>query len=193
MERRQLESKFFRRIKPQPDGSESVPARGDDDSQERGEADVDGGEAIQSHSRSHPDIEVAAGSERSGELEGVYASLCTPSILRGVEPDSTQTRSFWLLHLIVPSDNTDTSALPDYQPEVVHPDESLEPSTTADEKKSNSKSTASLTATLLREIRDSPGGFGLLKSVATSLCSVLDNCEVWPPSRTFDSQRLRLS
>ena len=177
----------------QPDGSESVSARGDDNSQEGGEADADGGEASQMHSYPHLDLEVAEGSGRSGELEGAYPSPSTPSILRGVGLDSTQTQSFRLLPIIIPSDNADTSALPDRRPEVVHPDESLEPSTTADEKKSNSKSTASPTAALLRGVRDSTGGFGLLKSVATFLCSVLDNCEVWPPSRTFDSRRLRLS
>ena len=77
--------------------------------------------------------------------------------------------------------------LPDHDPEVAHPDESLEPSTAADEKESNSKSTASATTELLRGVRDSAGGFGPLKSVARSLCSILDNCEVWPPSHTFDS------
>jgi len=82
------------------------------------------------------------------------------------------------LSLIVPSGNLDTPALPDHGPEVVRPDESLEPSAAADEENPNSKPTASPTAELLREVRDSPGGYGLLKSVAKSICSILDNCEV---------------
>jgi len=85
--------------------------------------------------------------------------------------------SFW---------NVETSALPDYGPEVVLPDETtLEPSAAADEKKSDYKRTASATAELLCGVRDSRGAFGPLKSVAGSLCIILDNCEVWPPSRTF--------
>jgi len=82
------------------------------------------------------------------------------------------------LYLIVLSNDVDTSAPPDHGPEVVRPDESLEPSAAADEEKSNSKPTASPTAELLREVRDSLGGYALLKFVAKSLCSILDNCEV---------------
>ena len=98
-----------------------------------------------------------------------------------------------MLSLTVPSENVDNPALPDHGPEVIRPAESLEPSAVVDKKKSNSKPTASPTAELLREVRDSPGGYGLLKSVAASLCSILDNCEVWPPSRTLVSQCLRSS
>jgi len=91
-------------------------------------------------------------------------------------------RSSHLLPLIVPSDNVFTPPVPDYGPEVVRPDETHEPSAAANEKKSDCKPAASATAELLRRVKDSLGGFGLLKSVATSLCSILDNCEVWPPS-----------
>jgi len=90
--------------------------------------------------------------------------------------------------LIVPSDNTDTTPLLGYGPEVVRPDQTVEQSAAADKKKSNYKSAASATAELLRGVRDSAGAFGPLKSVAGSLCFILDNCEVWPPSRTFDLQ-----
>jgi len=96
-----------------------------------------------------------------------------------------------LLPLIIPSDNIGTSVLPDCGPEVVRPDETLGPSAAEDEKKSNSKSTASATAELLRDMSGSTVGFGPLKSVARSLRSILDSCEVWPPSRTFGSQSLR--
>ena len=98
-----------------------------------------------------------------------------------------------LVILIAPSDHSsddiDTSALPD-GPGVVHPDETLEPGATVDEEESNCRSTASATAELLRGVRDSAGAFGPLKSVARSLCFILDNCEVWPPSRIFDPAML---
>ena len=175
-------------VRPQPDGPESVPARGSDNRQEGGEVDVDGGEASQKDSYPNPDIEVMVGSGRCGELEGVHSSPSTPSISRGTQSDSTWTRLFWLLSLIVPSDKVDTSALPDRGPEVICPDKSLEPNAAADEEKPNSKPTASPTAESLREVRDSPGGYGLLKSVAASLCSILDNCEVCSPSCTLVSR-----
>jgi len=74
---------------PQPDGPESVPARGNDNGQEGGEADVDRWEASQKDSHPHPDVEVAVGGAHGGELERVYPSPSTTSISRGVEPDST--------------------------------------------------------------------------------------------------------
>ena len=74
---------------PQPDGPESGPAPGSDGGQEGGETDVDGGEASLMDSHPYPDIEVAVGSEHSGELEGVYLSLSTPSISHDGKPDGT--------------------------------------------------------------------------------------------------------
>ena len=74
---------------PQPDGPESVPTRGSDNGQEEGETDVDGGEASQRDSHTHPDVEVAAGSGRGGELEGVHPSPTTPPISHGGKPDGT--------------------------------------------------------------------------------------------------------
>jgi len=74
---------------PQPDGPESVPARGDDNGQDGGEVDVDEGEAGQKDSHPRPDVEVAVGDVHGGELERVYPSPSTTSISRGVEPDST--------------------------------------------------------------------------------------------------------
>ena len=173
---------------PQPDGPESVPARGNDNRQEGVEAGVDGEEADQNDSHPCSDVEVAVGSGRSGELEAVDPSPSTPSISHGAEPGGTWTWLFWFLFLIALSDNVDTSALPNRGPEAVRPDESLEPGTAADEEKSNPKPMASPTAELLREVRDSPGGYGSLKSVAKSLCSILDSCEVWPPSRALVSR-----
>ena len=68
---------------------------------------------------------------------------------------------------------------PDHASEGIHPGENTEPSTAANEKKSDWKTTASATANLvLRGVRDSADAFGLLKSVAGGLCFILENCEV---------------
>jgi len=75
-------------------------------------------------------------------------------------------------------ENIDTSALPEHGPEAVRPAETLEPGVPVDEKESNPQCTASATAELLRGVRDSAGAFGPLKSVARSLCLILDNSEV---------------
>ena len=79
--------------------------------------------------------------------------------------------------MIVSSDNVDTFTPPDYGLEVVHPDETLEPSAAVD-KKSSRRFTASATSELLCGVRDSAGAFGPLKFIARSLCFILDNCEV---------------
>jgi len=73
---------------PQPDGPESVPARGGDVGQEGEGGDFDGGEPSQMHSHAYPDVEVAVGSGHGG-LEGVYSSPPTPSISYDGKPDST--------------------------------------------------------------------------------------------------------
>jgi hypothetical protein len=86
-----------------------------------------------------------------------------------------------MLHLIIHSDNVDTSTVPDHTPEGLRPNESAEPSTGVDEKKSNWKSTASATAKLLLlGVRDSADAFGPLKSVAGGLYFILENYEVRP-------------
>jgi len=180
----------FSTDRPQTDGPEPVTAHESDNGQERGKADVDGGEASQ-NLHPHPDVEVAVDSGRSGELEGVNPSPSTPSISDGERSDGTWTWSFWSPPLIVTPDNVGT-ALPDDGPGVVRPDETPEPSATADEKKSKSGSTvADAMVELLRGVRDSAGAFSPLRSVARSLCFILNSCEVWPPSRTFGSQCLR--
>ena len=85
-----------------------------------------------------------------------------------------------LVYLIVPSDNTDTPAVLDHVPEDLRSNESAEPNTAANEKKSSWRSTASATAKLvLRGVRDTADAFGPLKSVAGGLCFILENCEVW--------------
>jgi len=79
----------FSTDRPQSEEPESVPVRGSDDGKEGGKADIDGGEAGQRHSRPNPDVEVAVGSGCGEELEAVYPSPSTPSILRGGDSDST--------------------------------------------------------------------------------------------------------
>ena len=82
------------------------------------------------------------------------------------------------------TDNVDASIVSDHVPVPLHRDKSGKPSAAADENKSNWKSTASSTAKLLlRGVRDSADAFGPLKSVAGGLCFIVENYEVWSPSR----------
>ena len=76
-----------------------------------------------------------------------------------------------VLPLIAPLDNVDAST-------GLRPDESLQQNIAVDERKSHQKSTASATAELLRGVSDSASAFGPLKSIARSLCFILDNREV---------------
>ena len=171
-------------------GPEPVPEGGSENGKE-GEADVDGREDSQKHSMGSGPGKEGNGAD-GGTVEQVYPSPSTPSIPRGGNPDGACVRLLWLLPLIVPSDNVDTSTVPDHGPEVLRPDESAEPSAAAD-KKSNWASTASSTAKLLlRGVRDSSDAFGPLKSVASGLCFILENCEVWSPSYIRYPRRLQL-
>jgi len=151
-----------------------MPAGGDDDNQQRREVGIDEKEVSQSHLHLDPDVEVMVDSGTSREVEQVHPSPSTG------EPGSARTFSFQLLYLIVSSDNTDTSTVPDHTSEDICSNQSTEPNTAANENKWNWKSTASETAKLLlRGVRDSADTFPLLKSTARGLCFILDNCEVW--------------
>ena len=76
------------------------------------------------------------------------------------------------------------STVSDHVPATLHHNEGGEPSTAADENKSNWKSTVSAaTKLLLRGVRDTADAFGPLKSVAGGLCFILENCEVRFPFR----------
>jgi len=174
----------------QPAEPESVSAREGDNGQGGEVADVDGGETSQRHSHLHPDLEVGVESGRGRGPEGVHPSPSTPSISHGGKLDGTWTWPFWSLSLTIPSDNIDAPAIPDHGQDVVRPDESLEPGAAANEKKPSCKSAASATAELFRGVRDSTSAFGPLRSIARSLCLILDNYEVWPP-RTSGPQCLR--
>jgi len=81
--------------------------------------------------------------------------------------------------LTAPSDNADTSTIPDHMSEGFGASKSVQPSV-AVEKISSSKSTAPATAELLCGVRDSAGAFSPFKSVASSLNFILDNCKVCP-------------
>jgi len=173
-------SSMDRPLQPDIDEAESVPARGSENDQEKGEADISRREVSQ-----HPGVKVAVGSGcvRDGnddggqKVERGYISPSTASIPCREKPESTRTRLFWFLLLIILADNADTSATPEMA--VLRPYESAEPSASADEKKTSWKSNASAAAKLLlRGVRDSVDAFGPLKSVAGGLCFILENHEV---------------
>ena len=181
---------------PQPDEPESVPARGSKGDQEGGDVDFDRRELSQVHPHPHSDVEVEVGSGPNGEGDGVDGEKVeqvdpSPSAFptsHDGESDGMRTPLFQSMPLIVPSDDVGTPAVPDHDvPEVLRPDES-EPSTAVDENKPDWKSSVSATTELLRGVKDGP-----LKSVAGRLCFILENCEVWPSSYTFDLRRLRSS
>ena len=68
---------------------------------------------------------------------------------------------FPLLYLTITSDNVDGTVIPERVPKDIRPDESADPSTVANENKSDWKSTASATAKLLlRGVRDTADEIG---------------------------------
>jgi len=92
---------------------------------------------------------------------------------------------------ISPVSSLIVSSADDLAQEVSHPNKSGP--NTADESKSNWKSTVSATAKLfLRGVRDSADAFGPLQSVAGGLCFILENCEVRPPFYVYYSRDLRV-
>ena len=65
-------------------------------------------------------------------------------------------------------------------------------SATADETQQSQKSTESAEAeSILRRVKGSSNAYPPLRSVADSLCLVLDNCGVWPPSCPVNPQYLQ--
>ena len=67
-------------------------------------------------------------------------------------------------------------------------DESVGPSATGVESELDWTTTASASAKLLlRGVSSSSDAFGPLKSVAGGLCFILENCEVWLPSRMLSA------
>ena len=162
---------------PQPE-SALIGGRDDDEGKE---AKIGGKVVEQSHSHLEPNVEtvVGGGPGLTDDEVGPLAPSPSTPILHGGNSESTWTRLFHLLYLIVPSNNAEPSAAPDQAPELVSTDQSAEPGPAASEEKSNWRSTAIAAAKLLlRGVRDSADAFGPLKSVAGGLCFVLDNYEV---------------
>ena len=176
---------------PQP---ESVSVGGRDGDRGGKEADVDKKVASQGHSSLEPNIEtVVGGGPNPTEVGQLIPSPSTP-ILHGRKSESTWTRLFHLLHLIVPSDDTEPSAGPDQVPGVVSSNKSAGQGPAAGKEKSNLRSTAVAVAkALLRGVNESADVFGPLKSVTAGLCFILDNYEVRPLSPIYRLQRLRIS
>ena len=171
---------------PQPDEPEPVPANGSKNDQGVQEAGLDATGVSQrdSHLPSNVEVVVGSGPGRGGDDvdeeggEEIYSRSSTPPTPRIREPDGMCTLSFRLLPLIIPSDNVDTSTVPEHVPETLHPDNRVEPSA---DNKLDRRSDVPATAKLLRGVRDSMNAFGPLKSVAGGLCLILENCDVWLP------------
>lgn len=93
-----------------------------------------------------------------------------------------------LITALGPLPGVGTTTVPDCVPDVLPPGERVGLSAIVDENESDMDPTAYATTQLLRGVRDSVGAFGPLKSVAGSLCSILENCEVGFPPRAFNPQ-----
>ena len=142
----------------------------------------EGGDGTEvSKERSRPDayagvVEDSGPSQEAEQLHPASSDPLTPPPTGG--PESARTLPFQTLYLTILLGNIDTAA-PDHEPEDIHPSENTEPSTAADEKKSDWMSTtASAAKLILYVVRDSADFFPPLKSVAGGLCSILENCEV---------------
>ena len=145
---------------PRPDNPETVP-----NDEEGGVGDVDRWEG---------------GATDEGEGKEFHSRLLAPSIPCSREPDGVWAPSFQLLPLIVPSDNIGTPAIPDCILEVPHPGEAgeaVEPSTTTDENTLGRDIFA--TVDLLCGVRDCANAFSPLRSIAGTLCFILEKCKVW--------------
>jgi len=177
---------------PQPDEPEPMPASGSGNDQGVRETVAGGGEVSQGDSHLSSNVEVAVGSgpgrggvdadEEGGEE--FYSCSSTPSTPRSGEPNGMCTLSFQLSPLIIPSDNVDTSTVPERVPETLHPDDRIELSALTDNELGR-RSAVLATAKLLCGVRDSMNAFGPLKSVAGGLCLILENCDVWLPCCTL--------
>ena len=85
--------------------------------------------------------------------------------------------------LTIPSGNLDNSAIPQRVWEPGQLPSHVLSSSVAGGEESALKSVATSGAKyFLQGVKELPGGFPLLKSIAEGLCFILDNCEVWPPT-----------
>ena len=202
MDLRNSISKPFKKLKRRiAEGSRKrKEGSGGDVNKKERKTNVEGTEAGQS-SHLHPKAEAVAKSgpgrdDDDGEGEQVVQvnpPASTPSISH---TDSGKPSSMWTTLPAVPSlivslVKTGTSAVPNPAQEALLPNK--DEANTADENRSDWKSTASATAKLLlRGVRDSADAFGPLKAVTGGLCYILENCEVCSASHVYSRQRLRV-
>jgi hypothetical protein len=120
--------------------------------------------------------------------------LSAPSISHGAESGGTTLSTlFQPLPVAVSSRNTDNPPVLDQVQESAKSPTHLLDSSAPSQDTSDQKSTASATPNLiLRGVEESSGAYPPLKSVARCLCLVLDNCEVQPPSHTFNPRSSQL-
>ncbi|KAF9645378.1 WD40 repeat-like protein [Thelephora ganbajun] len=159
------------------------PFRGSRRGTERVGAEASGERVGPSNSLPRPEPHVGAGGGDNREGSGANAGGRQVRSIDQPQPESIPAdggdgdQQRGETDVIVPSDDLDTATDPGHVPEVPHSDESA-PSITAEEKKSNWKSTAYYTARLLLlGVSESASAFGPLKSVAGGLCFILENCE----------------
>lgn len=159
---------------PHSDDSGFVPVDRSGRSGGEREAIVEGREADERNLHVRPGIEdVVEGepNQEGNDIDGGKISLVNPP------PESMQTTHFQPLPLIASSGNVDDSAILDHAQQVLGTNQ--RESGAADENKPSRKSTLSANAksTLLR-IKESSYVYPPLKSIAESLCFILDNFEV---------------
>ena len=148
-----------------------------------GEATIEGREVGERDSHLHPGVEgvVESGLSQEGNDVDVKKAGQINS------PPSDHTPFQPLSLAAAPSDDIDSPPVPDRVQEVLGVSE-REPGA-EEEDESDWKSAASATAELfLRTVKETSNGYPPLKSIAECLYFILKNCEVWPPSRTFDTQ-----
>ena len=100
-------------------------------------------------------------------------------------------RSFLSLPLIVPLDDMGTSIVHDRVPDVLCPGQNVELHVAMDENEPDGKPTVSSTVELLCGVRDAANGFGLLRSIAGTLCSIFEYCKVCPHSHMSNPKCLQ--
>ena len=84
-----------------------------------------------------------------------------------------------------------TSIVHDRVPEVLCPGQNVELQVAVNEDEPDGKPTASSTVKLLRGVRDATNGFGLLRSIAGTLCSIFEYYKVCPHSHISNPKCLQ--
>ena len=164
-----------------------------------GGTDLDGGKAIRRHSHLYADAGVvpASGSgqgEGTNEEEGdeFHSRSSTPSTPRDRDSNGAWTWLSSSLPLIIPSDNVGSSIVPDSVLGVPHPGENIGLCATLNENKSDGVPPEPAALKSLRRARDTPNGLSSLRSVAGTLCSILECCGVCCLSHMFQFKILKV-